>query len=284
VHRRFERSGMRGYKAADVDKFMAEASTIFSQLSRENIELKTKVDELQAMLDEYDQTHESLSQVLLNAQRLADTIIKDANVKADLTIRDAQIKAEKTVEKAKAAILEQQKEYLRLQNEVISFKASVMDLYREHLKLIDELPVDDEQTAEEPAGDQPDAAQEEETSETAEVSEAEEEAAAAQIEPAEDVISGEQENAEPETEAEAKEPSAADDGGQEDEDAGEQVDEDTGGQNEAQDADEDVPAVKLNLQFDENSGEYIPLGQNREKDDYDGLKFGSDYDLSKDQS
>lgn len=97
---------------------------------------------------------------LLSAQRLGDTVVREANHKAGLIMDDANIKAQKIVENARRSIVKEEEELRRIEKEVASFKARMLSIYREHLSLINVLPEpeEEEQAPEESAPAEPEAA------------------------------------------------------------------------------------------------------------------------------
>lgn len=83
----------------------------------------------------------------MNAQRMADTVVKEAQEKADAAIAEAQKKAEEILaeaqnsadnarELADQSIVREREELARVRKEVAAFKARLMAAYREHLTLI----------------------------------------------------------------------------------------------------------------------------------------------------
>lgn len=153
LNRRFEKAGFGGYKAADVDSFIADLADTLSQNGREISELKRKLEAAENKLKNYENEEESLKSALLNAQRLADKIVNEANEKADalvkdaeekaeITLRDAKIKVENLIDCAQSEITMRKEEAQRLKREVTDFKLSVMRLYKAQLELISEIPAE----------------------------------------------------------------------------------------------------------------------------------------------
>ena len=281
LNRRFEKSGFGGYKAADVDSFMAEVAQAFSNTDREIADLKRKLDAAEKKLQKYESMEESMKNTLLNAQELASKIvreaqnnanmtIKKAQESADLTIRDAEIKAEKIIDAANREAELRKHEAETLKREITEFKLSVMRLYRSHLELINEIPSETIETIEEEPQEQPEIENDEqqvqdeaeieqnyETEETSaenepeapeeEVRAAEEEAAAAEVT---------EEVPEPETEEEQPEES----------------------KNEEDEQEPAINKVKLNLRYNEKTGEYEPIDADYGELSDEGLQFGINQD------
>lgn len=91
-----------GYQTEDVDDFIDSViETVDSILSERDDYLK-KLDIFAKKVEEYRASEESVGSVLLSAQRLADSNIKEAAHKADVILKDAQSKADAMLSDAKA--------------------------------------------------------------------------------------------------------------------------------------------------------------------------------------
>ncbi len=147
-----------GYKTTEVDVFIDQCADTVSALIEERNSLNKKLEILADKLVEYKNDEDSIRTALLSAQRLGDTIVREANQKSSLAMEDAGIRAEKAlkdaeekareiVETAKASIHAEEQELVRLQKEVAAFKNRMLTIYREHLSLIDVLPEEPETDA-----------------------------------------------------------------------------------------------------------------------------------------
>lgn len=148
---RFNKS-MGGYKVNEVDDFLDECAMTVDTLLREKDELSKKLEVLADKLVEYRNDEDNIRTALLSAQRLGDTVVREAKHKAGLILDDAKIKAEKIHDTARRDIQDEERELKRIQQEVANFKSKMLSLYREHLSLIDVLPEPEkEATASPPA-------------------------------------------------------------------------------------------------------------------------------------
>ena len=149
----------RGYRADEVDDFIDNCADTVEALVRENEDLSHKVKVLADKVNEYRADEEAIRNALVNAQRAGDSVLRDANAKAEQLLKEAQEKAANIREDAKGAIAAENEELSRLQREVTAFKTRLMNLYKEHLSLLNLLPVGDEAkaapAAQEPAPVQP---------------------------------------------------------------------------------------------------------------------------------
>lgn len=129
-----------GYRAEDVDAFIDEVIASFEQLKKEKTNLVHKIDRLATRLEEYRSDEETVRNALLTSQKMSDACIKEAKEKAARIIRDAEDKAQKlSVEANKMTALEKDN-YLSLQADAVALRNELIELYRSHIKAIDELP------------------------------------------------------------------------------------------------------------------------------------------------
>ncbi len=129
-----------GYRAEDVDAFIDEVIVSFEQLKKEKTNLVHKIDRLATRLEEYRADEETVRNALLTSQKMSDACIKEAKEKAAKIIRDAEEKAQNvSVETNKMTALEKDN-YLSLQADAVALRNELIELYKSHIKAIDDLP------------------------------------------------------------------------------------------------------------------------------------------------
>lgn len=235
----FHTTGKSSYKAEEVDEFLNEIHASYDQMFRENANIIKKMSILANKVEEYKKDEDSLRQALLSAQKLADRIVSEAkensekqlseaSQQAEGMLSDASQKAEKILDEAKRTAeakvheankqadeiiggvnrkVTQEKLVLEmLKKEVAAFRTKMMDMYKEHLTLLDRLPTYSEEPKEEAPQDvEPETAQEAVEAPVEEADEVEEVAEA--VEPVEDTVEEEAAEAVEETAEETvKEP------------------------------------------------------------------------------
>lgn len=141
MNKKFDK-GMKGYKTEAVEKYLETVADEMSSLISENKDLETKMNILAEKLEEYKNDEDSLRVALLSAQRLGDSVIKEAKAKADAIVREATTKAERLAEATQRQIEREQFTLLKLQKEVGNFKNRLMAIYKQHIELINALPSD----------------------------------------------------------------------------------------------------------------------------------------------
>ena len=174
AHPQFSK-GLSGYKAEEVDAYIEKVLDTIRDLKEQNEVLEDKIGVLAESLQKYREDEDSLREALLGAQKMGDSIIKNANNKAEITMREASVKAAHIVEEARKKVEDEKDELIRVQTAAADFKAKLIELYREHIELVTKIPVPEsapaEETAEEPAK-MPAAEEVTEETETEEVTEA----------------------------------------------------------------------------------------------------------------
>ena len=187
----FEKN-IRGYRTEEVDRFLDKVEEQLKQDEDQAEELRRQIAELTAEnqrlhkeMESYEADGDMLKSALINAQRMGENVIREANQKSeeilhranlrgDDIIRDANELLQKASDRADEIIneanekkLAQEREYDRVRLEVTRFKSDVLNLYRSHVESLSRLP---EFQKEEPAEDAP--AEDEAAAVTEEIAEA----------------------------------------------------------------------------------------------------------------
>lgn len=132
--------GMRGYNTQDVDAFLAQVADQVEQMEAEKAEIEKKLYMLAEKVAEYRKDENNLKAALLNAQRLGENVIQEANQRAAQILREADIKAEAVIAQTTQRLEEEKLELARLQEEVGRFKNNILALYRQHIESLSTLP------------------------------------------------------------------------------------------------------------------------------------------------
>ena len=129
-----------GYRAEDVDAFIDEVIASFEQLKKEKTNLVHKIDRLATRLEEYRADEETVRNALLTSQKMSDACIKEAREKAARIVREAEEKAQALSVEANNQTALEKENYLQLQADAVNLRAELIELYRSHIKTIDDLP------------------------------------------------------------------------------------------------------------------------------------------------
>lgn len=92
------------YKAAEVDSFFSEVlgtldalTSAYEKAKKDNDELYKKISVLSNRIDEYRRDEDSIRTTLITAQRMADTVLKEANDKAKQIVDEATNAADEKI-------------------------------------------------------------------------------------------------------------------------------------------------------------------------------------------
>ncbi|MGN1338710.1 MAG: DivIVA domain-containing protein [Oscillospiraceae bacterium] len=100
LSRRFEKATFNGYKTDDVDEFLREVSSEYSQLQKDKNELERKLEVLADKIREYRDDEDALKDALLLAQKQGNQIISDAKVAAEKLRTETQEAIDKQLKEA----------------------------------------------------------------------------------------------------------------------------------------------------------------------------------------
>lgn len=131
---------MGGYKAAEVEAFLDACADTVENLTAEKEELNKKLAILADKLVEYRRDEDSIRSALLSAQRMGDSIVREANEQSEKILADAQAKADAIIGSAKNDIKQYEEALARVKVEVADFKATILALYKDHLAMLKSVP------------------------------------------------------------------------------------------------------------------------------------------------
>lgn len=132
----------RGYRGEDVDAFIDEVIVSFEQMKKEKSDLIRKMDILATRVEQYRADEETVRNALLSSQRVADQSIKEAQAKAAQIVADAEAKVQSTLKESNAVTAKQKEIYLKLKSDSAELRKELEELYKKHIKTIEDLPTD----------------------------------------------------------------------------------------------------------------------------------------------
>ena len=160
----FEKN-LRGYRTEEVDRFLDKVEeqlrqddALAEELRKQIADLTAENQRLHEEMKNYEADGDMLKSALINAQRMGENVIREANQKSeeilhranlrgDDIIRDANELLQKASDRADEIIneandkkLAEEREYDRVRLEVTRFKSDVLNLYRSHVESLSRLP------------------------------------------------------------------------------------------------------------------------------------------------
>ena len=136
----FSKASFGGYNMAMVDEFLDELTDDYTALYKENAALKAKLKVLVEKVEEYRATEDSMRATLLTAQRMADSIVKEAEQKRDQMMTQAEIDAKMKITRLKNETAANEERLRQSQAELEKFSAAIRAVCDKEIQLLVELP------------------------------------------------------------------------------------------------------------------------------------------------
>ncbi len=138
--RSFTKTMMGGYNMTMVDEFLDELTDDYTSLYKENASLKAKMKVLVEKVEEYRATEDSMRATLLTAQRMADSIVKEAEEKRDGILKQAESAAREKLEDYRREAEQYGRRLQQGQEEIRRFVAESRALCEKELQFLEEFP------------------------------------------------------------------------------------------------------------------------------------------------
>ena len=131
------RKTVMGFDRDEVNSFLEMVANEFEQIIKQNDELATNVKLLQERIDAYEKIEKTLNETLITAQRATDEAKLNAQKEAELIIKDAQIRANKYEDRSRQKVNELESELTSLRTQRDSFLVRFKSMLRDQLALLD---------------------------------------------------------------------------------------------------------------------------------------------------
>lgn len=136
----FPKAVMGGYNMSSVDEFLDELTEDYSSLYKENAALKAKLKVLVEKVEDYRSTEDAMRSTLLTAQKMADSIVKDAETKRDQLAVQAEADARARISQMQSEAAEALERLKAGQRELAIFITASRDICAKELAFLEQLP------------------------------------------------------------------------------------------------------------------------------------------------
>ena len=136
----FTKGFMGGYNMAMVDEFLDELTDDYTALYKENAALKAKMKVLVEKVEEYRATEDSMRATLLTAQKMADSIVREAEARRDNLLAQAETDARDRIAQIQKDVEAAEDRLRQGQRELARFIASVQKVCSQELDFLEKLP------------------------------------------------------------------------------------------------------------------------------------------------
>lgn len=136
----FTKGFMGGYNMAMVDEFLDELTDDYTALYKENAALKAKLKVLVEKVEDYRATEDSMRATLLTAQKMADSIVREAEARRDNLLAQAEADARDRITQIQQEVEAAEDRLRQGQRELAQFIAATQKVCNQELKFLEELP------------------------------------------------------------------------------------------------------------------------------------------------
>jgi len=136
----FAKSAFGGYNMTMVDEFLDELTDDYTALYKENAALKAKMKVLVDKVEEYRATEDSMRSALLAAQKMASSMVSEAEEKKETLLADAEMEARAKIGALHDEIVFEQKRLNAVKAATKSFVDQTRAICESQLKQLETLP------------------------------------------------------------------------------------------------------------------------------------------------
>ena len=136
----FSKAVMGGYNMAMVDEFLDELTDDYTALYKENAALKAKLKVLVEKVEDYRATEDSMRATLLTAQKMADSIVHEAEAKRDEILAQAESSAREKIGQLRQEVETAEERLRQGQMDLAKFISAARELCDRELKFLELLP------------------------------------------------------------------------------------------------------------------------------------------------
>lgn len=128
-----------GYNMAQVDAFLDELISDYAALYKENAALKGKMKVLAEKLEEYRATEDAMRRTLLSAQKMADTMVKEAEATKVDAIAKAELESKTRIEEIRREVANEEMRLNAARNSTTVYVEKLKELYTHEFEYISRL-------------------------------------------------------------------------------------------------------------------------------------------------
>lgn len=131
------RTRFRGFDPQQVDLFLDQMADAFETLLKENEKLKEDIRRLNHEISGYKNREDTFKRALLNSQRVLEQMKKNAQKSADLIVAEAEVKAEKILNRAHNRLAQLHEDIAELKRQRMQVEVEIGAVIKAHTKLLD---------------------------------------------------------------------------------------------------------------------------------------------------
>lgn len=139
-NRAFSKAVVGGYNMSMVDEFLDELTADYTALYKENTALKSKMKILVDKVEEYRATEDSMRAALMAAQKMANTMVEEAEKRKAELLANAEEDARRKIASLQLDVVREQTRLESAKADTAAFIAQVREVCQRELSALDSLP------------------------------------------------------------------------------------------------------------------------------------------------
>ena len=138
----------RGFDVREVDAFLEQMSGAFERVLSENKSLHEDIRRLKLESQGYKEREETFKRAMLNSQKVLEQMKNNAQKSAELVVAEAEVKAEKILNRAQNRLAQLHEDIAELKRQRMQIEVQIRSIIESHAKLL-EIGIEETQTIEE---------------------------------------------------------------------------------------------------------------------------------------
>lgn len=138
----------RGFDVREVDTFLEQMSGAFEKVLSENESLREDIRRLKLESQGYKEREETFKRAMLNSQKVLEQMKKNAQKSAELVVAEAEVKAERILNRAQNRLAQLHEDIAELKRQRMQIEVQIRSIIESHAKLL-EIGIEETQTMEE---------------------------------------------------------------------------------------------------------------------------------------
>jgi cell division initiation protein len=126
----------RGFDVREVDLFLEQMANTFEQLQRDNETLKEEILRLRRESHGLKKREETFKRAMLHSQKVLENMKENAEKQAELIVAEAEIKADKIIHRAQTRLNRLQEDITELKRQRVQIEVEINAVIEAHAKLL----------------------------------------------------------------------------------------------------------------------------------------------------
>ncbi len=137
---------IKGYSVTEVDEYIHFLLSKYSEVYNNYVDLESKYQDVLNELSEAKSEENAISTTIVNAQKMADAIVRDAKEKAVGIKNAVSDSCDKILDEYMVKVAAEREKLARCEEAVNNFKSALINAYKKHLDLIYDIMPDEDPT------------------------------------------------------------------------------------------------------------------------------------------